>query len=90
MIIFTLSYSFLLTHSFNKLGYRISNLDITLILQKPKVKDIKAGMKENIVKLLRTTDRRVNIKARTHEQVDSIGLGNSYACHCVVLLEKNK
>lgn len=69
-------------------GYRISNLDVTLILQSPKVKDIKPGMKVNIVRLLRTTESRVNIKARTHEQVDSIGEGNSYACHVVVLLEK--
>jgi 2-C-methyl-D-erythritol 2,4-cyclodiphosphate synthase len=69
-------------------GYRISNLDVTLILQAPKVKDIKPAMKANIVKLLRTTDGRVNIKARTHEKVDSVGEGKSYACHVVVLLEK--
>jgi len=69
-------------------GYRIGNLDVTLILQAPKVKDIKPEMKENIVRLLRTTNTRVNIKARTHEKVDSIGEGDSYACHVVVLLEK--
>lgn len=69
-------------------GYKIGNLDITLILQSPKVKDIKPAMKANIVKLLRTTDGRVNIKARTHEKVDSIGEGNSYACHVVVMLQK--
>jgi 2-C-methyl-D-erythritol 2,4-cyclodiphosphate synthase len=50
-------------------GYRIGNLDVTLILQAPKVKDIKPAMKTNIVRLLRTTDGRVNIKARTHELV---------------------
>lgn len=47
-------------------------------------------MKENIVRLLRTTDGRVNIKARTHEKVDSIGEGNSYACHVVVMLQRVK
>jgi len=71
-------------------GYRISNLDVTLILQAPKVKDIKPEMKANIVRLLRTTDGRVNIKARTHEKVDSIGESRSYACHVVVLLERTK
>ena len=71
-------------------GYKIGNLDVTLILQSPKVKDIKPAMKENIVRLLRTTDGRVNIKARTHEKVDSIGEGNSYACHVVVMLQKVK
>ena len=69
-------------------GYRIGNVDVTLILQTPKVKDIKPAMKENIVRLLRTSDGRVNIKARTHEKVDSIGESRSYACHVVVLLEK--
>lgn len=69
-------------------GYRIGNLDVTLILQAPKVKDIKPAMKVNLVKLLRTADNRVNIKARTHEKVDSIGEGKSYACHAVVILEK--
>jgi 2-C-methyl-D-erythritol 2,4-cyclodiphosphate synthase len=69
-------------------GYRISNIDVTLILQTPKVKDLKPAMKQNIVRLLQTSEDRVNIKARTHEQVDSIGEGKSYACHVVVLLEK--
>eukprot|EP01041_Mallomonas_annulata_P008736 gene8736-18055_t len=69
-------------------GYRIGNLDVTLILQSPKVKDIKPAMKENLVRLLHTSDSRVNIKARTHEKVDSIGEGKSYACHAVVILEK--
>jgi 2-C-methyl-D-erythritol 2,4-cyclodiphosphate synthase len=73
----------------DKRGYRIGNLDITLILQTPKVKDIKAAMKSNIVELLNTCENRVNIKARTHEKVDSIGESKSYACHVVVILEKN-
>ena len=64
-------------------GYRIGNLDVTLILQAPKVKDIKPAMKDNIVRLLRTTDGRVNIKARTHEKVDSIGESRSYAWYVV-------
>uniref|UniRef100_A0A7S2XZX5 2-C-methyl-D-erythritol 2,4-cyclodiphosphate synthase n=1 Tax=Fibrocapsa japonica TaxID=94617 RepID=A0A7S2XZX5_9STRA len=69
-------------------GYTIGNVDVTLILQKPKVKDIKPAMKENIVRLLRTTPSQVNVKARTHEKVDSVGEGRSMACHVVVLLMK--
>lgn len=42
-----------------------------------QVKDIKPAMKENIVKLLHTSENRVNIKARTHEQVRMIiNVGN--------------
>lgn len=69
-------------------GYQIGNVDITLILQKPKVKDIKPAMKENVVKLLGTTPSRVNIKARTHENVDSVGESRSWVVHAVVILEK--
>ena len=69
-------------------GYRIGNVDVTLILQKPKVMDFKPAMKENIVSLLHTTPDRVNVKARTHEKVDSVGESRSYACHVVCILEK--
>merc|ERR1712008_462340 len=54
-------------------GYQIGNIDVTLILERPKVASFKPGMKENIVTLLNTTPGRVNIKARPHEQVDSVG-----------------
>jgi 2-C-methyl-D-erythritol 2,4-cyclodiphosphate synthase len=71
-------------------GYQIGNVDVTLILQRPKVKDIKGLMKANIVKLLQTDDSRVNIKARTHENVDSAGESRSWIVHAVVLLEKKQ
>eukprot|EP00752_Nemacystus_decipiens_P017811 g15969.t1 len=70
-------------------GFRVGNVDVTLILQKPKVMDIKPLMRANIVRLLRTSPGRVNVKARTHEKVDSVGEGRAMACHVVVLLEKN-
>jgi 2-C-methyl-D-erythritol 2,4-cyclodiphosphate synthase len=69
-------------------GYKIGNVDVTLILQKPKVMGIKPQMKENVVSLLQTTPDRVNIKARTHENVDSVGESRSWVVHVVVLLEK--
>lgn len=69
-------------------GYKIGNVDVTLILERPKVASFKPAMKENIVRLLGTTEGRVNIKARTHEQVDSVGELRSLSCHVVVTLEK--
>ncbi|KAL7547209.1 hypothetical protein ACHAWF_010532 [Thalassiosira exigua] len=69
-------------------GYKIGNIDVTLILERPKVAGFKPGMKENIVRLLHTTEGRVNIKARTHERVDSVGELRSLSCHVVVTLEK--
>ncbi|KAL7564158.1 hypothetical protein ACA910_021133 [Epithemia clementina (nom. ined.)] len=68
-------------------GYKIGNIDVTLILERPKVASFKPKMKENIVKLLNTSPGRVNIKARTHERVDSIGELRSLSCHVVATLE---
>ena len=68
-------------------GYRIGNIDVTLILERPKVASFKPAMKENIVRLLDTTPGRVNIKARTHERVDSVGELRSLSCHVVLTLE---
>jgi 2-C-methyl-D-erythritol 2,4-cyclodiphosphate synthase len=71
-------------------GYKIGNIDVTLILERPKVASFKPAMKENILKLLDTTPGRVNIKARTHEQVDSVGELRSLSCHVVLTLELEK
>lgn len=68
-------------------GYKIGNIDVTLILERPKVASFKPAMKENIVELLGTTPGRVNIKARTHERVDSVGELRSLSCHVVLTLE---
>lgn len=57
-------------------------------LHPQQVKDIKPLMKENLVRLLQTDDSRVNIKARTHENVDSVGESRSWVVHVVILLEK--
>mmetsp|Transcript_36732 Transcript_36732/g.88845 ORF Transcript_36732/g.88845 Transcript_36732/m.88845 type:complete len:86 (-) Transcript_36732:2568-2825(-) len=73
-----------------KYGYQIGNIDVTLILERPKVASFKPAMKENIVNLLHTTPGRVNIKARTHEQVDSVGELRSLSCHVVLSLERVK
>mmetsp|Transcript_16542 Transcript_16542/g.25844 ORF Transcript_16542/g.25844 Transcript_16542/m.25844 type:complete len:229 (+) Transcript_16542:37-723(+) len=69
-------------------GYKIGNIDVTLILERPKVASFKPAMKDNIVELLRTTPGRVNIKARTHEKMDSVGELRSLSCHVVLTLER--
>jgi 2-C-methyl-D-erythritol 2,4-cyclodiphosphate synthase len=71
-----------------KYGYQVGNVDVTLILERPKVASFKPKMKDNIVKLLNTTPGRVNIKARTHERVDSVGELRSLSCHVVLTLER--
>ncbi|KAG6408079.1 hypothetical protein SASPL_131095 [Salvia splendens] len=67
-------------------GYELGNLDATLILQRPKLSPHKEAIRENLCKLLGADPSAVNLKAKTHEKVDSLGENRSIAAHTVVLL----
>ena len=67
-------------------GVAIGNLDITVILQRPKLSPHKAQIKANLARLLGCSEARVNIKGKTHEHVDALGENRAIACHVVVLL----
>jgi 2-C-methyl-D-erythritol 2,4-cyclodiphosphate synthase len=69
-------------------GYEVGNLDVTVILQRPKLSPHKAAVRANLATLLGTTLEQVNIKGKTHENVDAIGEGRAIACHVVVLLNR--
>ena len=68
--------------------YIISNTDITIILEKPKLRDYIDSMRENLSKALKTKIENVSIKAKTNERMDAIGRGEGIAVHCVSLLKK--
>jgi 2-C-methyl-D-erythritol 2,4-cyclodiphosphate synthase len=67
-------------------GFVIGNLDCTVVLQRPKLGPHKVAIKANLAELLGCGVSQVNVKAKTHEKVDSLGEGRSIACHVVVLL----
>ena len=69
-------------------GYRISNIDVTLIAQKPKVKDHIGAMQENIAGALGLDVSRVNVKATTEEGLGFTGALEGISCHAVCLLEE--
>ena len=69
-------------------GYRISNIDVTLIAQKPKVKDHIGAMQRNIAAALAIDVSRVNVKATTEEGLGFTGNLEGIACHAVCLLEE--
>lgn len=69
-------------------GYRISNIDVTLIAQKPKVKGYIHQMEENIAGALNVAASRVNVKATTEEHLGFTGREEGMACHAVCLLEE--
>ena len=69
-------------------GYRISNIDVTMIAQKPKLMQYIPQMRENIAARLAIAPSRVNVKATTEEHLGFTGAGEGMACHAVCLLEE--
>ena len=69
-------------------GYRISNVDVTMIAQRPKLKPHIEQMMVNIASDLQIDLSRVNLKATTEEHLGFTGEGLGMSCHAVCLLEE--
>ena len=69
-------------------GYRVSNIDVTVIAQRPKLKNHIAAMERNIAGALNIDVSRVNVKATTEEWLGFTGAEQGMACHAVCLLEE--
>ena len=69
-------------------GYRVSNIDVTMIAQKPKLRPHIPAMEENIAKAVEIPVDRVNVKATTEEQLGFTGTMEGMRCHAVCLLEE--
>ena len=69
-------------------GYRISNVDVTMIAQRPKLRPYIGQMAENLAFDLQIDVSRVNVKATTEEHLGFTGEGLGMACHAVCLLEE--
>ena len=69
-------------------GYRLGNLDATIVAQRPKLAPHIPRMRENIAAVLGAGADRVNVKATTTEQLGFAGRGEGMAAYAVVLLEK--
>ena len=68
-------------------GYRVGNIDVTMIAQRPKLKDHIPQMRANIARVLGVEISQVNVKATTEEHLGFTGDGSGMACHAVCLLE---
>lgn len=68
-------------------GYRVGNIDVTVIAQQPKLKDHIQQMQENICSELSVDVECVNIKATTEEGLGFTGRLEGISCHAVCLLE---
>ena len=69
-------------------GYRISNIDVTMIAQRPKLAPHIPQMVKNIAFAVGIGENRVNVKATTEEKLGFTGEGLGMSCHAVCLLEE--
>ena len=69
-------------------GYRVGNLDATIIAQRPKMAPHIPAMRENIARVCAVEVERINVKATTEEGLGFTGSGEGIAAHAVVLMER--
>ena len=67
-------------------GYTIANLDATVILETPKLGPRKEELRRNIARILNIDISQVNVKGKTHENVDAVGERRALEVHAVILL----
>ena len=68
------------------MGYQISNIDLTIVAQAPKLKKYINSMKNNIVDVLNLDLNQVNVKATTEEGLGFTGNKEGISAFCVVLI----
>ena len=69
-------------------GYRVENVDVTMIAQKPKLKDYIPQMQQNIATTLGVETSQVNVKATTEEHLGFTGNGEGMSAHAIALVTK--
>ena len=70
-------------------GWRISNIDSTIVAQRPKLLPHVPKMRENIARVLGLEVSQVSVKGKTEEGLGFTGTGEGMAVHAVCLIEKD-
>lgn len=71
----------------SRAGYRVGNLDATVIAQAPKLSPYREQMRKNIAQAIDGDITQVSVKATTEERLGFTGSGEGIAVHAVALLE---
>ncbi|MDD4600910.1 Bifunctional enzyme IspD/IspF [bioreactor metagenome] len=69
-------------------GYRVNNIDATIVAQRPKLADYIPQMAKNIAKALDVSEKQVNVKATTTEGLGFAGQGEGIAAYAVATIMK--
>lgn len=71
-------------------GYKLGNVDITIVAQAPKLSAHILDMRSNISKLLKVEQSQVSVKATTTEKLGYVGRKEGISAHAVVLIQQNR
>lgn len=71
-------------------GWRVVNIDATVIAERPKLAAHKRNIAVRIAELLKIDPSKVSVKAKTHEKLDAVGRSEAVAVHCVVLMSRGE
>jgi 2-C-methyl-D-erythritol 2,4-cyclodiphosphate synthase len=71
-------------------GYEIVNVDSTVILERPKLKDFRAAIREKLASALGLDLDRVSVKFKTAEKVGPVGEGRSGEAQALVTLSRRR
>lgn len=69
-------------------AYELGNIDCTINLQEPKLKNHIQAMKEFLANVMQVEENQISIKAKTGEQVGPVGRQEAISVECVALLQK--
>jgi 2-C-methyl-D-erythritol 2,4-cyclodiphosphate synthase len=67
-------------------GFQVVNADTTILLERPKLREHVAAMRDNLAKTLDVESNCVSVKAKTGEGVDAVGRGEAVSAQAIVLL----
>jgi len=67
-------------------GFEIGNVDVTVILEAPKIRDHVDAMRASVAAALGVDVARVSVKGKTNEGVDAVGRGEAIAAHAIALI----
>ncbi len=69
-------------------GWTVSNVDVTVIAERPKLRPHVDAMRSNLARMLGVDRTAVSVKGKTNEAVDATGRGEAMCCHAVALLTR--
>ena len=72
----------------NERGFHVANADVTVMLERPKLREHVEAMRENLARTMNVELDCVSVKAKTGEGVDAVGRGEAVTAQAIVLLKQ--